>query len=97
MPLGDFELVTVSLNRPDEQPQALAFLQKQQASGRNLIFATAERAKLIDAFDPDWAGAVPYTVLIDPDGQVIYRETGSIDALALRRAIVNALNARKPW
>ena len=93
----DFELVSVSLNRPEEQPQALAFLQKQQASGRNLIFATADRTKLIDAFDPDWAGAVPYTVLIDPDGQVIHRELGSIDALALRRAIVKGLNARKPW
>ncbi len=93
----DFELVTVSLNRPDEQPQALAFLQKQQASCRNLIFASADRAKLIDAFDPDWAGAVPYTVLLDPDGKVVYHETGNIDALALRRAIVTALNAKRPW
>jgi len=40
---------------------------------------------------------VPYTVLIDPDGQVIHGELGSIDALALRRAIVKGLNARKPW
>jgi thiol-disulfide isomerase/thioredoxin len=93
----DFELVTVSLNRPDERAQAQAFLQKQQSSTRNLIFATAEREKLIDAFDPDWAGAVPYTVVIDPEGKVIHRETGSIDALALRRAIVQGMNAKKPW
>ena len=31
----------------------------------------------IDAFDPDWQGVVPYTVLIDPDGKILYRETGS--------------------
>lgn len=93
----DFELVTVSLNRPDEEPQVLAFLKKQQASNKNLIFASAERDKLIDAFDPDWQGAVPYTVLLSPEGDILYKATGSIDALALRRAIVRALNERKPW
>lgn len=93
----DFELVTVSLNRPDEETAVLGFLGKQQASNKNLIFASAEREKLIDAFDPDWQGVVPYTVLIDPDGKVLYRETGSIDALALKRAIVKALNEKKAW
>jgi peroxiredoxin len=93
----EFELVTVSLNRPEEQKQVLDFLTKQQASCRNLIFASAEREKLIDAFDPDWQGVVPYTVLINPEGKVIYRETGIIDALAVKRAIVEAMNERKPW
>ena len=27
----------------------------------------------------------------------VFRETGSIDALALKRAIVGAMNERKPW
>ena len=93
----DFELVTVSLNRPDEQKQVLEFLKKNQASCRNLIFASAEREKLIDAFEPDWQGVVPYTVLINPEGKIIYHETGSIDALAVKRAIVEAMNERKPW
>jgi peroxiredoxin len=93
----DFEVVTVSLNRPDEQKQVLEFLKKNQSSCRNLIFASAEREKLLDAFDPDWQGVVPYTVLIDPEGKVIYRETGSIDPLAVKRAIIAAMNERKPW
>ena len=93
----DFELVTVSLNRPEEQQQVVDFLKKKQASCRNLIFASAERDKLIDAFDPEWQGAVPYTVLINPEGKVIYHETGSIDPLAVKRAIVAAMNERKPW
>src|SRR5262249_59482786 len=50
----DFELVTVSINRPDEEKSALEFLKKKQASNRNLIFATAEREPLINPFDPDW-------------------------------------------
>lgn len=93
----DFELVTVSMNRPDEQKAVLEFLKKQQASCKNLIFASADREKLIDAFDPDWQGEVPYTVLISPEGKVVYHESGSIDPLALKRAIVGAMNERKPW
>jgi peroxiredoxin len=93
----DFELVTVSLNRPDEESAALAFLKKQQASCRNLIFASAEREALIDAFEPTWQGVVPFTVLLSPEGKELYRETGSIDPLALKRAIQQAMNERKPW
>jgi len=40
---------------------------------------------------------VPYTVLIAPDGKIIYRETDRIDPLAIKRAIVTALNEKKPW
>ena len=32
-----------------------------------------------------------------PQSGVIYREVDSIDPLALKRAILKALNARKPW
>jgi thiol-disulfide isomerase/thioredoxin len=93
----DFELVTVSLNRPDEEKLALDFLKKKESAGRNLIFASAQRDPLINAFDPDWPGAVPYTVLLSPEGKIVYRELGSIDPLALKRAIQKALNERKPW
>jgi hypothetical protein len=37
------------------------------------------------------------TVLISPEGKIVYREMGSIDTLALKRAIVAALNEKKPW
>lgn len=93
----DFEFVSVAVNRPDEEARVLEFLKKQQASNRNLLFASTDRDALMNAFDPDWAGAVPYTVLLSPEGEVVYRQLGSMDALALRRAIVRALNERKPW
>ncbi len=93
----DFEVVTVSLNRPDEEKQVLLFLKQNQVSCRNLIFASTDREKLIDAFDPDWQGAVPLTVLIDPDGKIIYRDNERIDPLAVKRAILKALNEKKPW
>lgn len=93
----DFEFVSVAVNRPDEEPAVLEFLKKKQASNRNLLFASTDREALMNAFDPEWSGAVPFTVLLSPEGKVLHRETGSIDPLALRRAIVAAMNERKPW
>ena len=93
----DFEVVTVSVNQPDEEKDVLQFLQKNHASNRNLIFSSGERDSLINAFDPEWPGAVPYTVLIDPDGKIIYKEIGSVDILAVKRALQKGMNARKPW
>ena len=93
----DFELVTLAAQFPDEQPKVLKFLQEHHASTRNLIFGSTDKYALIEALDPDWSGALPHTLLIGPDGKVLYRETGSIDFLALRRAIVPALNAITPW
>jgi len=93
----EFEFVAVSMNQPDEEKRVLDFLKKKEASNRNYIFASAEREPLINAFDPQWQGEAPYTVLLDPEGKVIYKQTDSVDFLALKRAIVNALNERKPW
>ena len=90
--IRSFEMVTVAVNDPDEQTNVLKFLKKQQASNRNLIFASTDRDKLINAFDPEWQGAVPFTVLIDPSGKVVYREDGSIDVLAIKRAITKSLD-----
>jgi peroxiredoxin len=93
----DFELVTLAAQFPDEEAKVLKFLQKNHASTRNLIFGTTDKYALIEALDPEWQGALPHTLLIGADGKVLYRQTGSIDFLAIRRAIVPALNALTPW
>lgn len=93
----DFEFVAVSVNQPDEEQRVLEFLRKREASNRNLIFASTDREELINAFDPRWQGEVPYSVLLDPEGTVIFKQTDSVDFLALKRVIVKAMNERKPW
>jgi thiol-disulfide isomerase/thioredoxin len=93
----DFELVTVAAQFPDEEAKVLKFLTNKHASTRNLIFGTTDKYALIEALDPEWQGALPHTLLVDQNGKVLYRQTGSIDFLAIRRAIVPALNAITPW
>ncbi|HEY6290447.1 MAG TPA: redoxin domain-containing protein [Terriglobia bacterium] len=83
-----FELTMVSANYPDEQAGVLAALKKQYAGNRNLLFGSTDLYALMAAFDPGWNAAVPYTMLIRPDGEVVYKEQGPIDALELRRLIV---------
>jgi thiol-disulfide isomerase/thioredoxin len=84
----DFEMITVSANLPDEKPGVLKALEKMHASGRNLQFGSEETYAMQAAFDPEWESGVPFTLLIAPDGQVIYRKEGEVDILELRRAIL---------
>jgi len=93
----DFELVTVAAQYPDERDGVLKFLRKHHASTRNLIFGSTDKYAMIRAIDPAWNGALPYTLLVGSSGEVLYRETGSLNFLSLRRAIVPALNALAPW
>ena len=86
-----FELVTISANYPDEKKEVTAFLQKHQASCRNLLFGETDKYRLMEAFDPKWEGALPYTVLLGMNGEVLYQRQEAIDPLELKRAIVKAL------
>lgn len=83
-----FDVITVSTNYPDEKQSVLSALQQQHATNQNLQFGSTDIYALMASFDKDWNGAVPYTVLIRPDGEVIYKQQGAIDALEVRRLII---------
>jgi peroxiredoxin len=83
-----FDLVMVSTNYPDEQRGVLSALTKAHASHTNYIFGTTDLYGLMAAFDPEWNGADPYTMLIRPDGEVVYKVQGPIDDLKLKRIII---------
>jgi thiol-disulfide isomerase/thioredoxin len=84
----DFDLVTVAANLPDEKPGVMRMLEKKHATSRNLLFASDDTAALQAAFDPAWQSAVPYTVLLDAHGNVLYKNLGTVDMLELRRTIL---------
>ena len=84
----NLELVTVSVNDPEERAGVLEFLKTHKASHRNLLFATADVYGLQAAFDPKMPAPVPFTILLAPNGDVVYQELGELDFMKLRRAIL---------
>lgn len=91
----DFEFVSVSANYPDEQSEVLKFLTKNQASNRNLLLAGKDKTTQVEAFDKDWRGGLPYTVLLSPKGDILWKTESVIDPLELKREILKALGRMK--
>ena len=89
--LRDFDFVTVSANMPDERAGVLKILERLHATGRNLLFGSDDTQAMQAAFDPAWQSAVPYTVVLAPDGKVLYEEHGEVDILKMRRVILGNL------
>jgi peroxiredoxin len=89
--LRDFDMVMVSANMPDEKDGVMKMLQKQHASSRNLLFGSTDTYAMQAAFDPKWDSPVPFTVLLSPEGKVLYRELGEVDILKLRRIVLGNL------
>ena len=84
----DFELVTVSAENPTNKERVLKFLQKNQASVTNYLFSLDDKYKLIEAIDPKWQGALPYTVLVEPGGKIVYAKQGIIDPAQMKKLVV---------
>jgi thiol-disulfide isomerase/thioredoxin len=84
----DFDFVTVAANLPDERPGVLKVLEKYHATTRNVQFASEDIDAMQKAFDAKWEAGVPFTMLIAPDGKVLYQHQGEVDILALRRVIL---------
>lgn len=87
----DLDIVTVSINSPDEKKFVLKFLEEHHAINRNLLFAGSDSADAVSAFGTGWSGGVPYTVLIGMDGEVLFKTPGAMIALEVRRSILKNL------
>ena len=86
-----FRLVTLSLDEPEKKDEALKVLRAKHVAADNYLVTIKGRDKFADLLDKDWTGPLPHTLLIAPGGKILYRKTGPIDALALKRAVVEHL------
>ena len=94
-----FEMVTISADSPDDEAVVRDFLTKKHASMQNYIIPAEKKDEYFDALDPatTWKGQLPYTIIVNEKGEVVYREFGALSFLKMRRAIVPELNRIKPW
>jgi peroxiredoxin len=84
----NFQMITISIDEPEQKADALKLLRENHASATNYISSVTNRDRLADIIDKDWAGPIPHTVLIAPGGKIIYRQTNTIDPIEVRKAIV---------
>ncbi len=82
------DIVTLSINNPDEKSMVLTFLKKQHAFNKNLLFDGNDAADAVKVFGAGWEGGAPFTVLIGTNGEVLYKVQGELNVLDLRRAIL---------
>src|SRR5688572_14860604 len=87
----NFEMITISIDEPEQKDAALKILEEQHVSSTNYLARLKSRDELADLLDKQWPGPIPYTLLIAPGGKVIYRAVNEIDPLEVRRAIVGHL------
>ena len=85
----DFEFISISADDPAKKDKALQFLQQQQASATNYIFNVDDKYKLIEAVDPKWQGALPYTLLVEPGGKIVFSKQGAIEPDLLKTMIID--------
>ncbi|MEP6596654.1 MAG: redoxin family protein [Ginsengibacter sp.] len=85
----DFEFISISADDSEKKDKALKFLKNKQSSGPNYLFTEDDKYKLIEAIDPKWQGALPYTLLVEPGGKIVYSKQGAVDAEELRKIIFN--------
>ena len=84
----DFEFITISADNPEKKNKVLKALQKLMLSNTNYLFNSDDKYKLIEAVDPNWAGALPYTILVEPGGKIVYAKQGPIDPMEMKTMIV---------
>lgn len=85
----DFEFVSLSADNASQKEKAAAFLQEKHSAVPNYLFSGEDKYALIDAIDKNWNGALPYTILVEPGGKIVWSHQGDVDFYALKKAIVD--------
>ena len=83
----DFEFISISADELSKKEKVHQFLKEKQAANANYIFNGDNKYKLIEAVDPNWQGALPYT-MIEPGGKIVYAKQSTIDPLQIKKLIV---------
>jgi thiol-disulfide isomerase/thioredoxin len=83
-----FEFISISADKPAKKEDVLKFLKSKEASNKNYIFNKDDVYQMIEAVDPDWQGGLPYTLLVEPGGKIIYKKQDTIDPREMKKLIV---------
>lgn len=103
-----FDMITLSVDPKEDADAVVEFLNDEhvpvsprteksmKAEGRtamNFHYQGKDLDPFADALDKAWAGPMPYTLVIAPGGEILYRHPGLIDPVKLRQEIVKGLES----
>ncbi|MEX2381532.1 MAG: redoxin domain-containing protein [Opitutales bacterium] len=88
---GRLEIISISMDTLRYKDRAHQLLNEHHASMTNYIFSGDDRDDLVSALDEEWRGPVPYTLLIAPGGEVLYRQNGPSTPREVRKAIADQI------
>lgn len=66
-------------------------LKEESRSSNNYHWTGGNPDLMAQAIDPEWTGALPHTVLIAPGGKILWRHSGELDIVEVRRQILKGL------
>lgn len=87
----DFECISISTDGLKKKDKVLDFLKDKNAAIKNYLYTSDDKYPLIEAVDKNWPGALPYTVLVAPGGEIVYSHEGIIDVLEVRKEIMKRI------
>ena len=87
----DFEFVSISTDGLKKKDKVLEFLKDKNAATKNYLYTSDDKYPLIEAVDKNWPGALPYTLLVAPGGEIVYSHQGVIDVLEVRKEIMKKI------
>jgi peroxiredoxin len=100
------DFISISLDPVGQRPAVAKFLEAHHAAlpaptalslkeeGRtsnNYHWTGGNPDKVAQAIDPEWSGALPHTLIIAPGGAILWRHTGELDPVEVRRQILKGL------
>jgi peroxiredoxin len=85
----DFEFISISTDQRADRDTVLHFLKRNEASGSNFLFTDTNSGNLIRSVKDSWKGGLPFTILVEPGGKIVYEKEGGIDPADLKKTIVN--------
>ena len=87
----DFEFVSISTDGVKKKEKVIEFLKDKSAATINYIYSAEDKYPLIEAVDKNWPGALPYTLLIAPGGEIVYAHQGLVDPLEVKKVIIQKI------
>lgn len=86
-----FEVVGISVDRPNQKETVVGFLEEKQGAFTNYIYTANDKEPMFELTDPNWQGNIPYTMIVMPGGDVVYRHDGMIEPLEVRQSIIEII------